>query len=106
MRKSSRKRLLFQGKNETKAQFLSMRLAFARLLQSLYNYIKNSLLIRTFISLRKNGEGLLIVVCVKVAGKRLLLQGKIETKAQFLAMRFASRSCWRPILLYQEVLRN
>ena len=60
---------------------------------------RSPLLTRTFISLRKNREGLLIVVCVKVAGKRLLLQGKIETKAQFLAMRFASRSCWRPLLL-------
>ena len=61
------------------------------LLPSFTTISKSPLLIRTFISLRKNGEGLLIVVCVKVAGKRLLLQGKIETKAQFLAMRFASR---------------
>ena len=25
------------------------------------------------------------------------IRGKIETKAQFLAMRFALRSCWRPL---------
>ena len=60
---------------------------FAKLLASFTTISKNLILIRTFITLSKNEEGLLIVVCVKVAGKRLLLQGKIETKAQFLAMR-------------------
>ena len=97
-------RLLLLGKIKTLGLIFSHETA--GLLASFTTISKSPILTRTFISLRKNGEGLLIVVCVKVAGKRLLLQGKIETKAQFLAMRFASRSCWRPILLYQEVLRN
>ena len=83
-----------------------MSLAFARRLASLYNYIKKSYYKLNVIPLIKKRERLFIVVCVKVAGKRLLLQGKIETKAQFLAMRFASQNCWRPLLLYQEVLCN
>ena len=42
------------GKFETKAQILGMRLAFARLMPSLYYTISRSpLLIRTFLSLRK-----------------------------------------------------
>jgi len=49
------------------------------LLPSYTTILKSLILIRPFISLHKNGEGLLIVVCVKVAENRLLLQGKIKT---------------------------
>ena len=55
------------------------RLLTVVLLPSYTTILKSLILIRPFISLHKNGEGLLIVVCVKVAENRLLLQGKIKT---------------------------
>ena len=69
-----------------------------------YYYIKKSYYNFNVIFLNKKRERLFIVVCVKVAVNRLLLLGKIETKSQFLVMRFALRSCWRPLLLFQRVL--
>ena len=56
------------------------------LLSSSTTIQKSPLLTRTFISLRKNGKGLLIVVCVKVAVNRLLLLGKLQDGFTVLLM--------------------
>ena len=75
--KVAENRLLLQGKIKTLGLIFSHETA--GLLASFTTISKSLILIRPFISLHKNGEGLLIVVCVKVAGNRLLLQGKIKT---------------------------
>ena len=48
---------------------------------------------------RKRKLERLPVVARVIEAKVASITGKIETKARFLAMRFASRSCWRPLLL-------
>ena len=55
-------RLLLLGKIKTLGLIFSHEIRFAKLLASFTTISKSLILIRTFISLRKNGEGLLIVV--------------------------------------------
>ena len=62
------------------------RLLTVVLLPSYTTILKSLILIRPFISLNKNGEGLLIVVCVKVAVNRLLLLGKLQDGFTVLLM--------------------
>ena len=46
---------------------------------------------------RKNIKEKNFVLAVIKSDISDFIRGKIETKAQFLAMRFALRSCWRPL---------
>ena len=74
-------RLLLLGKIKTLGLIFSHETA--GLLASFTTISKSPILTRTFISLRKNGEGLLIVVCVKVAGNGYFYKGKLRPWLNF-----------------------
>ena len=84
--KVAENRLLLQGKIKTLGSIFSHEIRFAKLLASFTTILKSPILIRPFISLHKNGEGLFIVVLVLEASLASST-GKFETKARILGMR-------------------
>ena len=78
MRKSSRKSATFTRKNQDQGSIFSHEIRFAKQLASFTTISKSPILIRPFISLHKNGEGLFTVVLVLEA-MLASSTGKFET---------------------------
>ena len=55
------------------------------------------LLVKNSLVTRKNIKEKNFVLAVIKSDISDFIRGKFETKAQILAMRFALRSCWRPL---------